>query len=190
MLKGAEEDLLQARELLARATTRDPQFALAHSALAATYVTAAIDGFERPADAWPLANVSNRRALALDAELPEAHANRQTSRSFPAGTGRPPSASLRSRPELRAARSQRTADGVPHGPVGARRSRRCASNGPEDPPSGCARPSPWPCSRRTTCSRPGSSTPRSPSTKEQSSEEPIRVRLRRPGGSPTHARPV
>ena len=74
MLRGSEEDILQARELLARATTRDPQFALAHNVLAATYVTAAIDGFERPADAWPLANVSNRRALELDPELPEAHA--------------------------------------------------------------------------------------------------------------------
>ena len=74
VLRGSEEDILQARELLVRATTRDPQFALAHNALAASYVTTAIDGFERPADAWPLANVSNRRALELDPELPEAHA--------------------------------------------------------------------------------------------------------------------
>ena len=72
---NSEEDILQARDLLVRATMRDPQFALAHSALAATYVGAAVDGYERPADAWPLANVSNRRALALDPELPEAHAN-------------------------------------------------------------------------------------------------------------------
>ena len=41
MVKGTEEDLLQARELLERATARDPQFALAHTLLAATYVTAA-----------------------------------------------------------------------------------------------------------------------------------------------------
>ncbi len=34
-----------------------------------------MDGFERPADAWALANVSNGRALTLDPELPEAHAN-------------------------------------------------------------------------------------------------------------------
>jgi len=73
MDKG-EEGLLQARELLERATARDPQFALAHSLLAATHVTMAIDGYERPADAWLLANVSNRRALELDAELPAVHA--------------------------------------------------------------------------------------------------------------------
>ncbi len=74
VIRGAEKDVLQARELLVRATTRDPQFALAHNALAATYVSTAIEGFERPADALSLANVSNRRALALDPELPEARA--------------------------------------------------------------------------------------------------------------------
>ena len=51
MLKGTEEDLLQARELLERATARDPQFALAHTNLAVTHVMAALEGFERPADA-------------------------------------------------------------------------------------------------------------------------------------------
>ncbi|MET0165667.1 MAG: protein kinase [Vicinamibacterales bacterium] len=74
VLRGSEAEILQARELLASATKRDPQFALAHNVLAASYVTAGIEGFERPADAWPLANVSNRRALELDPELPEAHA--------------------------------------------------------------------------------------------------------------------
>jgi serine/threonine-protein kinase len=74
VLRGSEAEILQARKLLVHATGRDPQFALAHNVLAASYVTAAIEGFERPADAWPLANVSNRRALELDPELPEAHA--------------------------------------------------------------------------------------------------------------------
>ncbi len=74
LLRGSEEDILQARQFLVRVTTRDPQFALAHNALAASYVTTALDGFERPAEAWPLANASNRRALALDPELPEARA--------------------------------------------------------------------------------------------------------------------
>ncbi len=78
MLKstGTEKDRLQARELLERATARDPQFALAHTSLAATHVVAALEGFERPADVRPLANVSNSRALALDPELPAAHATR------------------------------------------------------------------------------------------------------------------
>ena len=74
VLRGSEADILQARKLLVHATGRDPQFALAHNVLAASYVRAAIEGFERPADAWLLANASNRRALELDPELPEAHA--------------------------------------------------------------------------------------------------------------------
>jgi TolB-like protein/predicted Ser/Thr protein kinase len=74
MDKGTEEGLLQARELLERAAARDPQFALAHTRLAATYVTMAFDGFERPADAFLQANVSNRRAAQLDSELPAVHA--------------------------------------------------------------------------------------------------------------------
>ncbi len=76
MLKGSKEDFLQAREHLERATVRDPQFALAHTLLAATYVTTALEGFERPAGARPLANVSNSRALALDSDLAAAHATR------------------------------------------------------------------------------------------------------------------
>ena len=74
VLQGGGESVLEARALLVRATTRDPQFALAYNALAASYVTAAIDGFEPPVDALSLADVSNRRALALDPELPEARA--------------------------------------------------------------------------------------------------------------------
>ncbi len=75
MLRGSLEGILQARDLLVRATTRDPQFALAHGALDATYVSTAVEGFERPADVGPPANVSIHRALELDPELPEAHAN-------------------------------------------------------------------------------------------------------------------
>jgi TolB-like protein/tetratricopeptide (TPR) repeat protein len=74
VLKGSEEDILQARDLLVRATARDPQFALAYNGLATSYGTAAIEGYERPADALLLADVSNRRALALDPELPEGRA--------------------------------------------------------------------------------------------------------------------
>jgi len=74
MLKGTEEDFLRAGELLASATARDQQFALAHSLLAATYVTTAMEGYARPADSSVLANVSNRRALELDSEHPAVHA--------------------------------------------------------------------------------------------------------------------
>ena len=74
LLRGSYEDILEARQLLVRATTLDPEFAAPHNALAASYVTAAIEGFERPADAWKAATSSNRRALALDPDLPEARA--------------------------------------------------------------------------------------------------------------------
>jgi serine/threonine protein kinase/tetratricopeptide (TPR) repeat protein len=67
-----EEDTLQARELLTRAVRRDPQFAQAHAALAATYIAAAVDGFERPTEAFPEALRLNRRALAIDPQLPYA----------------------------------------------------------------------------------------------------------------------
>ena len=74
MEKGTEEGLLQGRELLERATARDPQFALAHTLLAGTHVSMGFDGFDRPADAFLRASVSNSRAVELAPELPSVHA--------------------------------------------------------------------------------------------------------------------
>lgn len=73
LFKQSEEGLLEARELFERATARDTRFAPAYTGLAGTYVEAALDGFERPTEAFPLANRSNRRALDIDPRLPEAH---------------------------------------------------------------------------------------------------------------------
>jgi serine/threonine-protein kinase len=67
-----EADYLDARTLLRQAIARDSRFALAYLALASTYAVMAIDGFERPTDAWPESNRSIRRALELDADLPDA----------------------------------------------------------------------------------------------------------------------
>jgi tetratricopeptide (TPR) repeat protein len=65
---------LAARALLQRAIAEDPRFALAESALAATYAVTVVDGLERPIDAWPEVSIHVRRALDLDPELPDAYA--------------------------------------------------------------------------------------------------------------------
>jgi serine/threonine-protein kinase len=75
-LRGTEDDLLQARELLERATKRDPRFALAFRALAATYVATALDGFERPTDAFPHASQYVGRAFEIDPQLAGTHSTR------------------------------------------------------------------------------------------------------------------
>jgi serine/threonine-protein kinase len=75
-LRGTEADLLQARELLERATKRDPRFALAFRALAATYVATGLDGFERPADAFPHASRYASRAFEIDPQLAGTHSTR------------------------------------------------------------------------------------------------------------------
>ncbi len=69
-----EDGYLTARSLLLRAILDDRAFALAHVTLASTYSVMAIDGYEAPSTAWPQSTASIERALALDAELPDAHA--------------------------------------------------------------------------------------------------------------------
>jgi serine/threonine protein kinase/TolB-like protein len=71
---ATEEDYLNARQLLRRAIIRDPRFALAYVALAGTHAMMAVDGLERPTDAWPQASRYTRQALEIDPNLPEAHA--------------------------------------------------------------------------------------------------------------------
>jgi tetratricopeptide (TPR) repeat protein len=51
---------------------RDPKFALAYVALSGNYGMMAVDGLERPTDAWPQVSRYMRQALALDPSLPEA----------------------------------------------------------------------------------------------------------------------
>ena len=73
--RGAtEEDYIASRELLERAVARDPNFALAHAALSGNYAMMVTDGLERPSLAWPQVNRYMTKALAIDKDLPEAHA--------------------------------------------------------------------------------------------------------------------
>jgi serine/threonine-protein kinase len=72
--QGTEDGLVQARDLLLRATTRDPRFALAFKLLAATYVALALDGYMRPGDALPEASRHIKRAGEIDHQLAESHA--------------------------------------------------------------------------------------------------------------------
>ncbi len=72
--RETENDYLRARALLQQAIDRDDTFAFAHRALASTYSVMAIDGFERPSEAWPQSSRHVQRALELDPELADAHA--------------------------------------------------------------------------------------------------------------------
>jgi tetratricopeptide (TPR) repeat protein len=75
---GEEENYLNARQLLRQAVTIDPAFALAQTSLASTFTVMAVDGYERPNDAWPEADRCVRRALDVDADLPEARSERSS----------------------------------------------------------------------------------------------------------------
>ena len=55
-----------------RAVERDPEFALAHSALAEAYTILGVYGAMSPTDAYPRARTSAERALSLDPDLGEA----------------------------------------------------------------------------------------------------------------------
>jgi eukaryotic-like serine/threonine-protein kinase len=68
-----EHGYLSARELLQQAVAKDPAFAAAYSALGATYIVMAVDGFEPPIGAGQLANRYIGEALRLDPELANAH---------------------------------------------------------------------------------------------------------------------
>jgi TolB-like protein/tRNA A-37 threonylcarbamoyl transferase component Bud32 len=69
---ATEEDYLESRSLLEKAIVRDKQFALAYVALSGNYAMMAVDGLERPTDAWPQVNRYMRQALEIDPSLPEA----------------------------------------------------------------------------------------------------------------------
>jgi serine/threonine-protein kinase len=71
---GGEADYLAARDFLTEALAKDRTFALAYAALATTYAVMAVDGFERPSTSWPESSRCVREALALDNDLPDAHA--------------------------------------------------------------------------------------------------------------------
>jgi serine/threonine-protein kinase len=71
---ATEGDYLAARDLLERAVDRAPRFTLALVTLASTYSVVAVDGYAAPADAWPESERLVARALAIDPDLADAHA--------------------------------------------------------------------------------------------------------------------
>jgi TolB-like protein/tetratricopeptide (TPR) repeat protein len=73
-----EEGYLTARDLLKRAISYDRRFALAHVKLATTYSVMAIDGYEPPRRAFDESAVAIHRALELDTDLADAHAEAAT----------------------------------------------------------------------------------------------------------------
>jgi serine/threonine-protein kinase len=76
--QGTEDGYLRAQALLRQAVTADPGFAEAFAALAATYSVLAVEGYMHPASAWRETESNVRHALALDAALPNAHAEAAT----------------------------------------------------------------------------------------------------------------
>jgi tetratricopeptide (TPR) repeat protein len=68
-----EEQYLKERELLKQAVARDPRFARAYIGLATTYAVMAIDGYERPVDAFGEQKQYLQKALELDPDLPRLH---------------------------------------------------------------------------------------------------------------------
>src|SRR5262245_41642748 len=77
-----EDAYLTSRELLVQAIAHDDAFALAHVTLASTYTVMAVDGYESPSNAWPSWSSSISRALALDPDLPDAHAEASAAAFF------------------------------------------------------------------------------------------------------------
>jgi len=69
-----EASYLEARDLLREALTRDPRFAAGHAQMATTYAVMAVDGMERPTEAWPESSRHVRAALETDPDLSDAHA--------------------------------------------------------------------------------------------------------------------
>ena len=77
-----EDDYLVARDFLLQAVALDQRFALALVTLASTYSVMAIDGYAAAADSWPHADLNVERALAIDPDLPDAHAEAAASAFF------------------------------------------------------------------------------------------------------------
>jgi serine/threonine-protein kinase len=67
------DELHRAVEYFVEATARDPGFARAYAGLADAYTALGVLGFERPHDAFPKARAAAERAIALDANLGDAH---------------------------------------------------------------------------------------------------------------------
>ena len=71
--KGSAEDLRRAADLFNEALARDPQYALAHAALAETYLQYPTLGVEAPRTAFVKAKTTATKALEIDQTLAEGH---------------------------------------------------------------------------------------------------------------------
>jgi TolB-like protein len=74
LARPGSDSLEVALRFLQEAVTRDPDFALAHACLAHCHTLLCIFGIQAPHDVYPKAHAAVLRALELDPELAEAHA--------------------------------------------------------------------------------------------------------------------
>jgi TolB-like protein/DNA-binding winged helix-turn-helix (wHTH) protein/predicted Zn-dependent protease len=72
--KRAQPDLRRSITYFQAAAAKDPSFAAAYAALAASYNVGAGWNFLSPADSYPIAKAAAQKALSLDDNLPDAHA--------------------------------------------------------------------------------------------------------------------
>ena len=70
-----EAAYLEARAVLGPALERDPHFAPGHVQMAATYAVMAVDGLQRPTEAWPRSSRHVRLALEATPDAADAHAS-------------------------------------------------------------------------------------------------------------------
>ena len=70
-----EAGYLEARRVLTQALDRDPRFSPGHVQMAATYAVMAVDGLQRPTEAWPQSSRHVRLALEATPDAADAHAS-------------------------------------------------------------------------------------------------------------------
>src|SRR5262249_26385402 len=68
------EALQKGIDFFEQALREDPNYALAHAALADTYLVLANHSLQPPKQTWPKVEIEAQKALAMDAALAEAHA--------------------------------------------------------------------------------------------------------------------
>jgi serine/threonine-protein kinase len=66
LVKDTEEGILEARRLFQEAARKDPRFVDAHLGVASTFAMTAVDGYERPAEAWSQMEDAALQARRLD----------------------------------------------------------------------------------------------------------------------------
>ncbi len=71
----SEEGYVEARDLLRQALARDVHFGPGHVQMAATFVLMALDGYERPTEAWPQSSRHVRLAIEANPDAADAHAS-------------------------------------------------------------------------------------------------------------------